>query len=74
MDAALETLRVLMSDCGVSPTDTEALPELLELLAVKAAKVVPDTPSRCGAKVLEVLMGASLLEESGSVLEAAARR
>jgi hypothetical protein len=72
LEAALETLRALLVDCKVSPTDTEARHELLDLIASKAAKAVPDSAPRCGVKVLEVLLEAPFLEESASVAEAAA--
>jgi hypothetical protein len=72
LEAALETVRALLVDCKVSPTDTEARHELLDLIASRAAKAVPDSAPRCGVKVLEVLLEAPFLEESASVAEAAA--
>jgi hypothetical protein len=73
VDAALETVRVLLVECGVSAEYTETREELLTLLAAKAPKAFPQA-QQCDARVLEALLTTerSFLAGSTSIGEAVA--
>ena len=72
VEASLETLRALMTECGASAEYTEPREELLLLLASKAPTAYPD--ARCDGQVLEVMLATdrAFLGGSASVGEAAA--
>ena len=74
VDAALETVRVLLVECGVSAEYSETREELLTLLATKAPTAFPQAQAQCDVRVLEALLATerSFLAGSTSIGEAVA--
>jgi len=74
VEAALETVRVLLTECGVSAEYSETREELLTLLATKAPTAFPQAQAQCDVRVLEALLATerSFLAGSTSIGEAAA--
>jgi hypothetical protein len=75
VEAALETVRVLLTECGVSAEYSETREELLTLLATKAPTAFPHAQAhQCDVRVLEALLATerSFLAGSTSIGEAVA--
>jgi hypothetical protein len=53
---AMETVRTLLTECGVKPSETEKQAELLDFIAFKLPSVFPDAKEDCGARLLSMVL------------------
>jgi hypothetical protein len=53
---AMETVRTLLTECGVKPSETEKQAELLDFIAFKLPSVFPYAKEDCGARLLSMVL------------------
>jgi hypothetical protein len=72
MQTAETTLRTLLTECCVKPSEMD-WKALLEFIEVKLPEMVANAPADCRARVLTILLesGRAFLEESDVIIEAA---